>query len=277
MKKPLRLQQCHYKQRSYNIYMSLIIKTLFTAAVLAVAMYTQAQPAAYTTANAHAHNDYEKPHPFYPAYESMFGSIEADIFLHNGKLIVAHDTNQVKLGRRLDSMYLFPLQEKILLHQGHIYTDSSRSLQFMIDLKTAVEPTLEALVDLLYTFPVLTGCKSLLITISGSRPETIQFPAYPAFIWFDGELHKTYTAEALSRVPMFSDNFKHYSGWNGTGVIPAADREKLEAAIAKAHHLHKKIRFWNAPDNTAAWQFFIQAGADYINTDQVKEIAAFLK
>ncbi len=39
-----------------------------------------AQPAKYTVANAHAHNDYLHPVPFYTAYNAGFGSIEADVF-----------------------------------------------------------------------------------------------------------------------------------------------------------------------------------------------------
>ncbi len=38
-----------------------------------------AQPPVYTTANLHSHNDYEKPFPFWEAYNQGFGSIEADI------------------------------------------------------------------------------------------------------------------------------------------------------------------------------------------------------
>ena len=41
----------------------------------------QSQP--YSTANAHSHNDYEQKQPFTLAYNELFGSIEADIFLVN--------------------------------------------------------------------------------------------------------------------------------------------------------------------------------------------------
>ena len=40
--------------------------------------------------NAFAHNDYCHKHPLYDALENGFTSIEADIFLKDGKLIVAH-------------------------------------------------------------------------------------------------------------------------------------------------------------------------------------------
>lgn len=44
---------------------------------------TFAQQRNYSVSNAHAHNDYEHPAPFYTAYNAGFGSIEADIIFLN--------------------------------------------------------------------------------------------------------------------------------------------------------------------------------------------------
>ena len=49
--------------------------------------------------NAHAHNDYEHTHPLADALEQGFCSIEADIHLVNGKLLVAHDLKATQIGR----------------------------------------------------------------------------------------------------------------------------------------------------------------------------------
>ena len=110
---------------------------------------TFAQPKHYTTANAHSHNDYEQPVPLYTAYNEMFGSIEADIFWHNGQLLVAHKAEEIRLDRTLEDMYLKPLEHFIRKNNGHIYADTSRRLQFMIDLKTNGDTTLRTLVELL--------------------------------------------------------------------------------------------------------------------------------
>lgn len=40
--------------------------------------------------NAHSHNDYKQKHPLSDALKNKFNSIEADVFLINGKLIVSH-------------------------------------------------------------------------------------------------------------------------------------------------------------------------------------------
>src|SRR5690349_23478516 len=91
------------------------------------------QPASYTTANAHSHNDYEQPIPLLTAYNEMFGSIEADIFWYNGELLVAHTAKELSLHRTLEDLYLKPIRDFIQKTNGHAYADSTRKLQLMID------------------------------------------------------------------------------------------------------------------------------------------------
>ena len=41
--------------------------------------------------HAHAHNDYEHKRPLFDALEQGFCSVEADVWLVEGKLLVAHE------------------------------------------------------------------------------------------------------------------------------------------------------------------------------------------
>ena len=41
--------------------------------------------------------------------------------------------------------------------------------------------------------------------------------------------------------------------------------------------LHKPVRFWDAPDNANAWKQLEQLGVEYINTDHIRELAAFFQ
>src|SRR6185436_16173073 len=72
---------------------------------------------AFVTANAQvaifAHNDYVKPNPFFKAYELKAAYIESDVFLENGKLLVAHTKKEIDPSKTLESMYLDPLSEKM--------------------------------------------------------------------------------------------------------------------------------------------------------------------
>ncbi|HWJ26400.1 MAG TPA: phosphatidylinositol-specific phospholipase C/glycerophosphodiester phosphodiesterase family protein [Flavisolibacter sp.] len=237
----------------------------------------QSTPYTYTTANAHSHNDYEQPHPFWNAWQQQFGSIEADIFLNNDRLIVAHDRKEMALRRTLDSMYLQPLQQCIKQNSGYPYADKKRMLQLMIDIKTEAEPTLQKLVEVLKKYPSLIHSSSIIITISGNRPVPESYSRYPKWIWFDGDIGKTYNQRALAKIPMLSGNFANFVKWNGTDSLSAADKEKIQHLISEVHHQGKKIRFWNAPDLPNSWRVFINLGVDYINTDHIDELSGFLK
>ena len=235
-----------------------------------------AQERRYTVANAHAHNDYIHPVPFYPPYHAGFGSIEADIFLRNNELYVAHDTTQIQSHRTLEKLYLAPLNELIGSNKGFVFSDTSKNLMLLIDLKTAALPTLDKLIQVLKKYPALTSCASLHIVITGGQPPPVSFATYPSWISFDGQLDKNYTPEAFQKVALFSDNFRNYSKWNGKGVPVAADYQKLKAAVSRSHALNKPIRFWASPDGLNAWYTLMRLDVDYINTDKIFEITSFM-
>jgi alkaline phosphatase len=249
---------------------------LFPIVFLVLSLSLSAQPKQYTVANAHSHNDYEKQFPFWNAYSNGFGSIEADIFLLNDELYVAHDTLQLKFHRTLDSIYLLPLQHCIQKNNGFVYSESKRQLQLLIDIKTDAGSTLKKLVEKLKSYPAIINNHWLKIVITGNRPPPSAFSTYPAYILFDGELNRDYPANALKRIVMMSDNLKLYALWNGVGILPEVDRIKISAAIKKSHQMKKKVRFWNAPDSENAWTQLIKLGVDFINTDNISGLAMFL-
>lgn len=234
------------------------------------------QPVKYTVVNAHSHNDYEQAHPFWSAWNAGFGSIEADIFLVNGKLLVAHSKDELKLNRSLDSLYLQPLLSVIRKNNGSPYADKKRELQLLIDIKMDSVNTLNKLIEVLKQYQEIIQNPLIKVVITGNRPAQEYFATYPSFIWFDGEAYKTYSKKALTKIVMLSDDFKNYSKWDGLNALSITDSSILKNTIDKAHMLKKKIRFWDAPDNENSWKTFISLGVDYINTDHIPELASFL-
>lgn len=235
-----------------------------------------AQPVKYTVANTHSHNDYEQPTPFWMAYQAQFGSIEADIFLVGDRLLIAHDRDELQRGRTLEDYYLKPLAAQVEKYHGHPYADTSRRLQMLIDVKADSTAVLAALVTLLKKYPGLTHTPSLTWVISGNRPPQSLYTSYPSFIAFDGILLDQYSPEALSRVVMMSDDLHRYTHWNGLDTIPAADKKAILAAITWSHALHLPVRFWDAPDFQNAWDQLMQLQVDFINTDHIRQLAAYL-
>lgn len=243
---------------------------------MVIAIKGYCQPVRYSVANAHSHNDYKQHIPFYAAYRFGFGSIEADIYLQNGSLMVAHQPEELDSSKTLQTLYLDPLTEQVIAHNGFPFSDSTKKLQLLIDIKTDPVRSLGKLVELLKSYPRLTSCKNLYFVITGRRPAEHLFGSYPKFIFVDGEFNKTYGNDALLRVILMSDNFAHYSSWNGQGKIDPASRMKIKNAITRSHSSGKPVRFWNAPDMENAWSNLIDLGVDFINTDHIPELASFL-
>src|SRR5262245_45294116 len=62
---------------------------------------------------AHAHNDYEHKRPLLDALDNGFCSVEADIFLVNGELLVGHTSKDLRPERTLEKLYLDPLRQRV--------------------------------------------------------------------------------------------------------------------------------------------------------------------
>jgi hypothetical protein len=74
---------------------------------------------------AHSHNDYEHTRPLLDALAFGFCSVEADIYLVEGELLVAHDRSSVDARRTLDSLYLRPLWERFQANGGSVYAEAA--------------------------------------------------------------------------------------------------------------------------------------------------------
>jgi alkaline phosphatase len=252
------------------------MKNLVTALLLLAVLSLQAQPVTYTVSNAHSHNDYEQKQPFWLAYNAGFGSIEADIFLRQDSLVVAHSTKELALQRTLETWYLDPLLACVRKNGGRPFADASAPLQVLIDLKTDSINTLDRLIRVLEKYPELTGCPAIRFVITGNRPASSLWPSYPSWIWFDGVLSDEYDKAAMERVAMLSDDFKVFSKWDGKGTIPSTEWSKLTAFVKKAHQWKKAVRFWDAPDVVNAWEQFMHLQVDFINTDHISALSEFL-
>lgn len=248
-------------------------RLLLIAFTVSIVLQLAAQPRNYTVTNGHSHNDYEQPVPFWLAYGEGFGSIEADIFLKNGELYVAHNILELQKHRTLEQYYLQPLLQCLKEGNGHPFMDTSRSLQLLIDVKTDAIPTLQKLIEKLNAYPALRNQTGIRWVISGNIPAPEHFQDYPSFIWFDGDAQRPYTAEALSKIALFSTSFRKISYWNGIDSLSIIDHVKLKQLICTTHQLQKPIRFWAAPDKPLAWNTLMQLGVDYINTDHIAALA----
>jgi hypothetical protein len=223
----------------------------------------------YTAASIHSHNDYSRPNAFYYAFDAGAGAIEADVFLRNGKLVVAHDTSGAKQLITLEKLYLEPIQK--VMH------DQPRPVNLVIDLKENYAPILTELLKELE--PLKAYIKTdrskfpLTIIITGNRPPPSEYKNYSSYISFDDDLQLPHSPEQWKRVAQVSLNFANYSKWTGKGTLPEQDEKVLKSVINAVHQSGKKIRFWAAPDNPAGWQKLMELNSDILSTDLINKKA----
>lgn len=224
----------------------------------------------YSVNNVHAHNDYEYNIPFVQAFGLGIGSIEADVILRNDTLYVSHDERDIEK-RRLyfETHYIQPLANAQETGKG-------RPLILLIDLKTEATSTLAKVVSIIEKYPSLTYNQDIQFVITGNQPPAEIFHQYPQWVRFDGRLNNPSHFQHLDRIGMFSANFRDYTKWNGKGLIPATERQKIQEAVNRVHAAGKKIRFWASPDVINSWYVFMDMKIDFINTDHVEELAVFM-
>lgn len=226
----------------------------------------------------HSHNDYWQAQPLYTAYYAGMESIEADVFLRNGKLMVAHDAKEIKNERTLNALYLEPLVA-LYRKNGHTaFADSTKHLQLLIDIKEDYKRLLPILVKEVGQygdiFNPIKNPNAIKVIVTGGRPSPEGFKNYPKWLFFDGEVNWTYDAVSLAQTGLISADLKDYTDWNGKGLpenIPA-----IKKAVAKADSLGLRFRFYGTHDSPNAWQQLINQGIYWINTDQPKSLELFL-
>ncbi|AKZ54326.1 putative secreted protein [Streptomyces ambofaciens ATCC 23877] len=239
---------------------------------------------------AHAHNDYEHARPLLDALDHRFGSVEADIHLVGGQLLVAHDAEDLDPGRTLESLYLEPLAARVRAHHGRVYRRDRRALQLLIDIKTEGASTyleldrrLRRYRHLFTTYAhgrVFPG--AVTAVVSGDRAARAPMEAQSTrHAFYDGRLKDLGTSAPASFVPLISDNWTLNFTWQGVGAFPAAERRRLRDLVGAAHARGQRVRFWATPDlagpaRDAVWTELLAAGVDHLNTDDLAGLEAFL-
>ncbi len=234
--------------------------------------------------NAHAHNDYYHKRPLLDALEQGFGSVEADVFLVDGELLVAHSSFEVRRERTLEKLYLDPLAERCKANGGRVYRDGPE-LTLLVDLKTDAEATYAKLLEKLAKYDsMLTQLVdgkvqggAVLVVVSGNRPVETMAKQRSRLAFLDGRMNDLEVNSPIELAPLVSDAWGNHFKWRGRGEMPQAELEKLNSMVVKAHEQHRRLRFWAAPDNVATWEQLAASEVDLINTDKLPELAGFLK
>lgn len=237
---------------------------------------------------AHAHNDYEHDRPLFDALDHGFTSVEADIHLVDGDLYVAHDSDEIRPNRTLRSLYLETLKRRIAQNDGRVYPNGPQFILF-IDIKTEAVATYKVLSKMLAEYKSIFTTfdskgrtdKAVIAIVSGNRPRRFMESEQVRYAGCDGRLEDLESDAPATLIPVISDNWTKHFSYNGTGPMPAEERQKLKKIIEPAHQKGQLVRFWSTPDRPSQarqtlWRELLASGVDLLNTDDLYGLQQFL-
>lgn len=226
---------------------------------------------------AFSHNDYAHARPLQNALECGFTHVEADVFLVNGQLLVAHNLKDTRPDRTLKDLYLDPLFAIFKAQNGRIYPRWKGQFWLMIDIKQdgdQVYRTLEPLLDKYQSMLCRWTDKgrsrgAVAVVLSGERPTDSVAAERERWVAIDGRPENLKTHDPVGLFPWISTTFDdfHFNASEPTSQL----REALKTFVDQVHRSHRRARVWGIPDNPAFWKLQREIGMDMINTDRLEE------
>lgn len=235
--------------------------------------------------NAHSHNDYWRNRPLLDALENGFCSVEADIFLAGGQLLVGHDRKELTPERTLQSLYLNPLRERSRQNKNRIYPGGPPEFILLIDIKEEGEKVYQQLREALQEYrEMLTEFRgqqkkpgAVTAILSGDRPRAMLQSEKVRYAAYDGRLEDMDQSITPNFMPLISNSWSGMFKWMGRGEMPDEERKRLLEFVSRAHRQGYKVRFWGAFDIPPLWDVQLKASVDLINTDTLSQLREFLE
>jgi hypothetical protein len=235
--------------------------------------------------HAHAHNDYVHHRPLFDALDHGIASVEADIHLVDGQLLVAHDRDKVKPELTLQSLYLDPLRARAKKFGGRIYPYGDPTFYLLIDTKSDPNKTWAVLRKVLKKYSGLVTKfngkkvtrKAVTVVLTGNRPRDLLPKESVRLAGLDGQLPDLDKPNTNGIFLWMSENWKSLFKWRGQGPMPDDEKARLQDIVAKAHERNMKVRFWNAPGSTNFWHELRSDGVDLLNVDDLAAGEKFLR
>ena len=238
--------------------------------------------------SGHSHNDYLHQRPLWEAISYAFASIEIDIHLVDGALLVGHDDDDLDVTETLQSLYLDPLRDHVREHDDRVYP-SPHSLVLLIDIKSDASSTYEALGGVLSQYSEMLTSYSearvqpgaIDVIVSGNRPRELMMNEAVRFVTYDGRIADLTAEVPANFISLISANWENHFEWRGLGSLSDRDRVQLAQIVEATHRSGYRLRFWNtpAPESRSlddVWSQLLNAGVDVMNIDDLKAYRDFV-
>jgi hypothetical protein len=218
---------------------------------------------------AHSHNDYQQKRPFRDAVEAGLTSVEADLWLENGKLVVGHDRG--KWRGDFEALYLQPLAR--FWQEAKLPVAADQTFLLWLDIKDDNAVLRSTLHRLLETQPWMRPLRSdevriqVILTGSKESKEAYVEEYVSPTVTRDSNTFLEEDPPGAPNWSWYALDWKKISHWNGIDDLPEEDRARLRALVSKVHEKGRKLRLWSHPRSLRFWQEAVDAGVDRIGTD----------
>ena len=230
----------------------------------------------------HSHNDYEQRHPLHDALDQHLYSVEADIWLRRGKILISHIGWSFK--GSLEDLYLNPLQQ-LVNRQGSVQGDG-RIFFLWLDIKDGSAALRAALHQLLTKYPMLTtfggrqGVPGMVtVILTGDEDSKAKFVSEHSErrACRDSNYISVKDAPGDDRWSWYAIKWSDYMHWNGNGPLTPGERQRLVKVTALAHSKGRRLRFWGVPGLEVVWKAALDAGVDQVSADDLPRLHRFLE
>lgn len=234
---------------------------------------------------AHSSMDYEQPRPLFSALQLRYASVEADVFLVNGELLVGSEVNNLIPGRTLGNLYLEPLRLLSMRNGGQIYAETTSPLILIVDIKTAAEATYQQLERALGPYermltqftPDSTKPGAITVVVSGNRPRGLMENQAQRFSAYDGNLTDLTGGNVNPNfTPVISGDWGSVFAWHGAGNMPEEERQRLDTFSQLARNSNVKLRFLATPELPSVWQELNNARVGLIEAEKIEALSQIL-
>jgi len=256
----------------------------------------------------HSHNDYQQEHPLLDALSWKCGSVEADVWLKDGELYVAHIEEKIDKKKTLSSLYIEPLKQILMENidnngKSSIYKDyPDVSLQLLIEMKypkalkdgkeiekigiatiEAVETALEPLKNWLtnYTGSMGVSKGAVTIVLTGNSPGHYISAKSSRSYFHDAPLDGLTSAHKTDISPIASANWLDTVKWEGYLNPSKSKIEKICEMISAAHEKGITARFFGTPTilslEERIWKIILEQGGDWLNSNDLPKATKFYR
>jgi hypothetical protein len=222
-------------------------------------------------ARIHSHNDYQQKHPLTDAMNQRLSSVEADIWIKQGELLVSH--LGISFKGSLENLYLKPLQS-LVNERGSVYGDGQPFILW-IDIKENQTALERELANVLARYPMLTEFTdasvkpgAVTVILTGKVGPKTDYADHTAvrYACRDSKVFDEQDPSGDLRWMWYS---LKWSAW-------MKDYAQLRSVIAQIHVKGRKVRLWDVPTSETIWREALEAGADLVGADDLPRVRKFV-